>query len=240
MIAFKPEQRIAQQEIIHFFSAVIEDERAPVAMLALAGVFMLIEAGPIKVDQPVRVAGEVRGNPVKDHADPVLVQVIHEVHEVGGRSIPAGWREVADGLIPPRAIKRMFRNRKQLDMGIPHPGCIIGKPMRQLPVCQEIILRFMRPHPGAQMYFVDGHGSLKRVLLSARFDPQRVSPLIRIDVEHARGGPGWRLEGEGERVALRARGSPDCDLISNLYSAPSVSPGIKRSQMPFPGWFRIG
>src|SRR5574337_798887 len=55
--------------------------------------------------------------------------------------------------------------------------------------------------------------------------------------EAVRGG-GSKAKANGS--ALRASGSPDCDLISNLYSAPSLREGTKRSHMPLPGWFRIG
>ena len=58
VILLQPEQRVRDQERAHFVAAVVEDQRAPVAMLALARVGVLVERGAVEEDQAVRVLRE--------------------------------------------------------------------------------------------------------------------------------------------------------------------------------------
>ena len=50
---------------------IVEDQRAPVGVLAQARVGVLVEVGAVEVAQAVRVFGEVGGHPVEEHADAV-------------------------------------------------------------------------------------------------------------------------------------------------------------------------
>ena len=73
VILLQPEQRVRDQERAHLVAAVVEDQGAPVAMLALARIGVLVERGAVEEHQAVRVLGEVRGHPIDDHADARLV-----------------------------------------------------------------------------------------------------------------------------------------------------------------------
>ena len=117
VVALEPEQGVAEEEVADLGAAVVEDLRAPVAMLAQAGVFVLVEVRAVEVAEPVDVAGKVGGDPVEDHADAVPVQRVDEVGEVVGRAEPRRGREVADRLIAPLAVERMLADRHQLDVG---------------------------------------------------------------------------------------------------------------------------
>ena len=75
VVALEPEQGVAEEEVADLGAAVVEDLRAPVAVLAEPRVLVLVEVGPVEVAQPVQVAREVGGDPVEDHAEAVLVQV---------------------------------------------------------------------------------------------------------------------------------------------------------------------
>jgi hypothetical protein len=86
VILLQPEQRVGNQERAHFVAAVVEDQRAPVAMLALARVGVLVERGAVEKRQAVRVFGEMRGHPIDNHADAGLVAGVDEVHEIVGRA----------------------------------------------------------------------------------------------------------------------------------------------------------
>ena len=110
--------RIARcpQEVSHFRAAVIENPRAPVGMLAQARIVVLVKVRAVEERQAVGVGGKVRRHPVQDHADPVLVAVIDEIHEVFRSAVAAGGREVAHGLITPRFIQRMLHHRQQFDV----------------------------------------------------------------------------------------------------------------------------
>src|SRR5881398_1276634 len=61
----------------------------------LARVGVLVQMGAIEEPEPVLVGGKVRGHPVQDDPDPVLVQVVDQIHEVLWRSVPAGRSEVS-------------------------------------------------------------------------------------------------------------------------------------------------
>ena len=69
VVALEPEQGVAEEEVADLGAAVVEDLRAPVAVLAQPRVLVLVEVGAVEVAQPVEVAGEVGGDPVEDHAD---------------------------------------------------------------------------------------------------------------------------------------------------------------------------
>src|SRR2546421_11534069 len=51
MILVEPEHGVAQQEIVNFPAAIVEDERAPVGMLSLARVGMLVEMRSVEISQ---------------------------------------------------------------------------------------------------------------------------------------------------------------------------------------------
>ena len=60
-------------------AAVVEDQRAPVAVLALPRIGVLVERGAVEARETVRVLREVAGHPVEDHADAGLVAGVDEV-----------------------------------------------------------------------------------------------------------------------------------------------------------------
>ena len=82
VVALEPEQGVAEEEVADLGPAVVEDLRAPVAVLAQPGVLVLVEVGAVEVAEAVEVAGEVGGDPVEDHAEAVAVQRVDEVGEV--------------------------------------------------------------------------------------------------------------------------------------------------------------
>ena len=82
MVLAQPEQRVGEQEVADLVAAVVEDERAPVGMRAAARVRVLVERGAVEAREREVVAREVRGDPVEDHAEPVLVQAVDERAEV--------------------------------------------------------------------------------------------------------------------------------------------------------------
>ena len=80
------------------------------------------------------VLREVRGHPVEKHADAVLVAMVHEVQEVGGRAVAAGDGVVADGLVAPGAVERVLGDGHQLDVREAHVLDIIHQLVGQLAV----------------------------------------------------------------------------------------------------------
>ncbi len=82
VILLQPEQRVREQEIADLVSAVVEDQRAPVAVLSLTRILMLEERRPVEPGQPVGVLREVARDPVQDHTDVVPMALIDERLEV--------------------------------------------------------------------------------------------------------------------------------------------------------------
>ncbi len=51
MIFVEPEKRVSDQKIPHLVAAIIENERAPILLLALARIHVLKEMGAVKLGQ---------------------------------------------------------------------------------------------------------------------------------------------------------------------------------------------
>ena len=120
MIFVEPEERVRDQEIADFVAAEIENERAPILMLALARIHVLVEIGAVELGQRVRVFREMRRHPIHDHADPGLMTFVDEMPELVRSSEPARRRVIIRDLITPRTFERMFGDRHQLDVGVTH------------------------------------------------------------------------------------------------------------------------
>ena len=84
VVLIQPEKGVCDQEVPHLVTAVVEDQRPPVAMLADPRILMLIEGRPVETSQTMCILGEVPGHPVQNHPDPCLVQRIDEMAELVG------------------------------------------------------------------------------------------------------------------------------------------------------------
>ena len=86
----QPVERVAHQERPHLVPAVVEDERAPVLVLALPRIGVLVEGGAVEAGQPVRVLREMAGHPVEHDAEAGLVTGVDQRAEVVG-ACRSGW-----------------------------------------------------------------------------------------------------------------------------------------------------
>jgi hypothetical protein len=116
VVLLEPEQRVRQQEVADLVAAVVEDQRAPVLVLALPRVFVLVERGAVEAREAVRILREVARHPVEQHADAGAVTRVDEVLEVVRVAVTAGRREEAGDLVAPRSAVGMFQHRQQLDV----------------------------------------------------------------------------------------------------------------------------
>ena len=116
----QPIHRVAEQERPHLVAAVVEDQRAPLPVLAAPRVHVLVERRAVEARQPVGILGEVAGHPVEDHAEALLMAAIDEVAEVVRRAEAAGGRIEAHHLVAPRAAERMLHHRHQLEVRVAH------------------------------------------------------------------------------------------------------------------------
>src|ERR1700730_13608583 len=101
MVAVQPEQTVGDQKIANFVSAVIKNQRSPVAMFALARISVFVKMGSVKQRQAVGILREMSGDPVDNDADPAFVATIDKVPKFVGVSKSAGRGEVAGNLVAP-------------------------------------------------------------------------------------------------------------------------------------------
>ena len=115
----RPEQRVGEQEVADLVAPVVEDERAPVGVLAAARVLVLVERGAVEARQRPRASrGKCAGNQSRMTPSPAGAAV-DERAEVVGRAVAARRRIVGGDLIAPRPAERVRHDRQQLDVGEP-------------------------------------------------------------------------------------------------------------------------
>ncbi len=186
---------------MHFFPAVIEDEAVPVGVKALARVGVLVEVGAVEEAQAVLVGGKVRGHPVQDHADAVLVQGVDEVHEILRRAVVARRRKVSRDLVSPGAEEGVLHDRQEFDVGEAHLPNIVGELRGHLPIGEGAVALFGHPSPRAQVDFVDGHRFVQAAAFMTRLHPFGISPLV-IQIPHDRRGFRRDFVEDRERIGL--------------------------------------
>ncbi len=134
MILVEPEQGIADQKILHFVAAVIENESVPVRLLPLPRIRMLVEVRPVEIAEAGFILRKMRGNPIQDDADAVLMKIVDEIHEIRRRAEPAGRSKVADDLVSPRTIEGMLHDGQELDMRKTRVVDVIGQKRSHLAI----------------------------------------------------------------------------------------------------------
>jgi len=169
-------------------------------MLALAQIGVLVEVRAVEVAEGKTVLGKMGWHPVQDHADPILVAGVHERHEILGRPVAAGWREVARHLVAPRGVQRVLGHRHQLQVRVAHLAGIGDQLIRQFAVGEKGV-PVLAP-PRAEMHLVDRHRALEGAPRRARAHPRLVAPLVPVQVGHDRRRAGAQLRVESVRIGL--------------------------------------
>src|SRR6185312_5565538 len=123
----EPVERISQQEIPHLVAAVVENVSAPIGMLALARLEMFVKRGAVEAPKGKCVFRKMSWDPVHDHADAALVQIIDQKTKVVGRSITRGGRKVVADLITPRWAIGMLFQRQELNVRKTHRENVLGQ-----------------------------------------------------------------------------------------------------------------
>ena len=139
VIFVEPKESVADEKIAHLVAAVIEDERAPILVLALARIHVLVKIGAIELGQRVRILRKMRRHPVHDHADTGLMTFVDEMAEIIGRTEPAGRCVIMCDLIPPGTLERMLGNRQQFNVRMTHLQHIRQQRVRQFEISKLAI-----------------------------------------------------------------------------------------------------
>ena len=227
----EPVESVRDEEIPNLVPPVVEDERAPVWMRASAWILVLVEGGAVEAGEREVVAREVRGHPVEDHAEAVLMEPVDEGTEVVRRTEPRRRREVPGDLVAPRSAEWMLHHRHQLDVREAEVGGVGGELVGELEVGERSVLLERVSPPRAEMHLVDRHRAVERTPAAARLEPLRVAPLVA-RARDDRGRRRRHLGGERHRIGLQAEptvGSPDLVLVLRLVGHP------RDEQLPDPG-----
>ena len=100
----EPVERVGDEEVAHLRAAVVEDQRAPVGVLAEPRVVVLVQRGAVEAAQREVVLRESAPAPSRgSRRCPRWWQRVDEEAEVVRRAVARRRREVADDLIAPRA-----------------------------------------------------------------------------------------------------------------------------------------
>ena len=202
--SLQPMDGARQQKALHLRPAIVEDQRAPFLMLALAGIGVLVKEAAIEVVQPMQVAREVSGHPIENDAQAGLMALVDEVTEVIGRAVARGGREHAGDLIAPGAGERMFRDGQQFEMGVVHLDRVGNQLGRQLAIVQlaTFLAGDAMAQPGPQMDLVHRHRRSVPVGGRPPIDPGIVAPFEAIRRGHDGAGGGRQLRRKSVRVGL--------------------------------------
>ena len=140
--------------------------------------------------------------PVQDHADSLLMHIVHKVFKIIGSSVSRGRRIITGHLISPGLVQRVLHHRHQFHMGKSHFLYVLRQHRSDFPVIIKyaVILRFF---PGAQMHFVDIHRGLVPLYFSPLFHPVAVLPAVFAEIRYHTCRIRAQLGGIGVRIRLQ-------------------------------------
>ena len=183
MVLFCPEKRIGDQEVLHFRSAVIVNQRTPVWMGSLSWIEMLVQACTVKSRKSESITWEVCRYPVENDTNVVLVHRIHKIAEVIRRSVSCCRCVIARYLITPGFIEWMLHHRHQLNMGVAELFHIRSQHRSDLTVVIKFtaIVRFF---PGAKMHFINRNRRFVALCDTTLLHPVLILPGIFSKINH--------------------------------------------------------
>ena len=220
----EPVAGVGDQEVAHLVAAGVEDVGAPVGVLAAAGVRVLVQRGAVEAGERELVLGEVRRDPVHDHADAGVVEGVDQVAQLVGRAEPGGGGVVPGDLVAPGAAEGVLGHRHELHVGEAHLGHVRGQLLGQLPVAQS-------GPPAGQVDLVDRHPGGQRVVARALGQPVLVGPFEVAVGDHRAGGRRHlRVPGHGVRLL-----PPDAVGAEEPVLVGLPGPGPRHEELPHAG-----
>ena len=159
---------------------------------------MLVEMCSVEKSEPVFVVGEMRGHPVQDDSDAVLMQAIDEIHEILGSAVPAGGREKAGYLVSPGTVEGMLHDGQEFHVGEARARDIFRQPGSQFAIGQRAMSFLPAPaarNPGALHKWPSAHcRNCAHASRSSSPGPARNNPESQT-IEAVSGGT-WRIDGK--------------------------------------------
>src|SRR6185503_14743068 len=182
----EPIERISDEEIAHLITPVVEDVRAPIRMFAFAWIEMLIKRGAIEATERKSIFRKVRGNPIHDHADAALVQVVDEVTKIIRLAVTGRGRVIVRDLITPRWSIWMFLERQKLHVGEAQFRDVVGKRLGHLTISERTILVFHLAAPRTEVNFVNREWLAEVFASGASLHPLCITKLVPRRVDNRR------------------------------------------------------
>ncbi len=136
-------------------------------MVAFARVMVLIKLRAVEFCEAEVIGRKVSWHPIQQHIQTGIVRCGNELAELIARSKTTRWRVQTERLITPAAVKRMFTDRQQFQMGKAHFHRVRDQLLFQLFVAQPEVVISMAA-PGSKMHFVNGDRFIKAVGLLTR------------------------------------------------------------------------
>ncbi len=188
----------------------------------------------------------MRGHPIHDHADSLLVEVIDQVTEIVRFTVACGRRVVVSDLIAPRWSIGMFFEWQKLHVGEAHLLDVVGERLRHFTIRKRTILFFDLSPPRAEVNFVDRKRVAKVFFTRALFQPLRIAKFVLRGIDDRRSvGRDFRVlrvwvgfeKGSGARVYLKfvevSRGEfgdeefPDAGVSQPLHLVSASVPTVE-------------
>src|SRR5206468_12915747 len=108
MVAIEPGHRASQQETADLRTAEIENQGPPNLMFSLSWIGIFVKVCAVKMGEGEKVLWKVRRHPVQNHPDAVLMERVHQIHEILRRAVAAGGSVETGDLISPRAAACVY------------------------------------------------------------------------------------------------------------------------------------
>ncbi len=86
--------------------------RVPLRLVA-----RFIDKAAVELVKTEEIGHEMQRYHIENHADARLMTAVNQFHQTVGLAVAAGGGKITGCLIAPRTVKRVFRQRHQLDMG---------------------------------------------------------------------------------------------------------------------------
>ena len=147
---------------------------------------MFEEMSAVEIGQAVAIRRKVRRDPIEDHGNTVLVQIVDQVHKILRSAETRGRSKVAGRLVPPRSIKGMLHQRQKFHMSEVHAPRVFSQTRRHLSIGQRTIVLLGYTHPGAKVDFVNRDRCMQGIPAAPSSHPFAVSPVVTEVPNHGR------------------------------------------------------
>ncbi|MNM98353.1 hypothetical protein D3C81_1108820 [compost metagenome] len=235
MEVLQPVQGRGHHEAAHLIAAEVVDQRVPVLVVALQGVFVLVQGRAVETRQAMFVGREMRRHPVEQHADTALVAGIDEGGVVFGATEARGGREQRQWLVAPGAAERVLHDWQQFDVGeaqflhIGHQALGQFTPV-EITCHLARVIQFAAPRTWVQL--IDRQGRVIGMALRALRHPVVVLPGVAERTRYLGRSARRQLGGAGQRVCLQGQYPV---LAQHLELVGFAHPQARHEQFPYPG-----